>query len=343
MGLYLQNGYINQKWIEEQADKNNISFIVEIGGRQVGKTYGTLKLMLDENKKFILMRRTSSEMEFICNDINNPFKVFKGYDISVKKEGKYSGSIHKVTEDSDPEFIGSTMALSTIAKIRGFAGFMYSDVVFDEFIPENHVVKIKDEGDAFLNAYTTIAGAREELGEKPLRFWLLANPNNIDNAILRTLQISYKIEDMMLKGQEISILKDRGIMIILPNSDEIMKKRSTNSLFRAIGTDNKFSQMALGNEFSYNDSSDVRSFNLKEFKLLMTISNIAIYKHKAKNLFYASTIIMGQPKRDRVFSDTEKDTLFIKSNYPSLRAYYISGRFAFSDLTTKARILDIIF
>ena len=59
--LYLPSGYLNVPYIDSLADKHGISFVVLIGGRQVGKTYGTLKLMLDDNRRFILMRRTQAE------------------------------------------------------------------------------------------------------------------------------------------------------------------------------------------------------------------------------------------------------------------------------------------
>ena len=44
MKLYLDNGFLNQQSILDEAEKNNCAFIIEIGARQVGKTYGTLEL-----------------------------------------------------------------------------------------------------------------------------------------------------------------------------------------------------------------------------------------------------------------------------------------------------------
>lgn len=340
--LYLSSGYLNQRWVEEQADKHNISFIIEIGGRQVGKTFGTLQLMLQEDKRFILMRRTSTETDFICTDVNNPFTIFEEFNISLKKDSKYSASIYSNSEESDPQFIGSVMALSTVAKIRGFNGSIYTDLVFDEFIPENHVIKIKDEGDAFLNAVVTISGAREENGKKPLRVWLLANPNTISNPILQALNVSVKVEEMKLNGQEYSIMEDRGIMIILPKSEEILNKRKQNALFKAIGGANRFTGMALDNEFSYNDSSDVAHVNINDFKLSIVYDNIGIYMHKSKDVLYCTNYIRGSVKAERIYQDTEKDKIKITRDFPALRSYYIHKRMFFSDLTVKSRIVDII-
>lgn len=340
--LYLESGYLNQKYIEDLADKYNISFIVEIGARQVGKTYGALKLMLDEKKNFILMRRTMTELDFITKEVSHPFKAFKDYDVTVKKDSKYTGAIYNNIADSDPQFIGSCMALSTVAKIRGFNGLEYTDMVFDEFIPENHVTKIRDEGDAFTNAYVTIAGAREENGLKPLRCWLLANANTINNPILYSLNISEKIEKMKNNGQEFSILKDRGIIIILPDSKKITEKRSKTALYRAIGTASKFASMSLSNEFSYNDSTDIIRANIKEYKLKLVYDGIGIYVHKSKNIIFCTDFITGSVTADRNFTDSEKDKRYIRRTYNFIREAIIKRSIYYSNLTIKGIVLDMM-
>ena len=73
MKLYTPEGWLDTKHIEEVADKNDISFIIIIGKRQVGKTYGVLKLMLDEDKRFIFMRRVKVELEMLEKNVNSPF------------------------------------------------------------------------------------------------------------------------------------------------------------------------------------------------------------------------------------------------------------------------------
>jgi hypothetical protein len=63
MNIYTPAGWLDAPHIEEVADRNNISFIVIIGKRQIGKTYNVLKLMLDEHKTFILLRGVKTEMD----------------------------------------------------------------------------------------------------------------------------------------------------------------------------------------------------------------------------------------------------------------------------------------
>lgn len=337
MALYLSSGYLNQHWIQQQADINGISFIVEIGGRQVGKTYGTLNLMLEEKRKFILMRRTQTETDFICNDINNPFTVFNR-DISVKRDTKYTARISENLEDGS-ELLGSVMALSTIAKIRGFNGSSYTDLVFDEFIPENHVIKIRDEGDAFLNALVTISGNREIEGKVPLRVWLLANANTIASPILSALNIQSKVEQMMNAGQEVSIMADRGIMIILPHSDDIMRKRKQTALIRAIKGDSKFTEMAFDNKFSYNDASNIMSVNLQEYApVFALIGRYTVYKHKSRPICYVS----NYRRCHNNINGTDRELTDIKHKYPNLRSLYYNGCIYFANLVVKESFVDTV-
>lgn len=100
---------------------------------------------------------------------------------------------------------GIAMSLSRVAKIRGFNGSDFMDLVFDEFIPERIVVKRKNEGEAFLNAYTTINGNRELKGRAPLKAWLLANANDFESPILSALELTGAVEKMARTGQEYMI------------------------------------------------------------------------------------------------------------------------------------------
>lgn len=337
--LYLPNGYLNQRWINSTADQLGISFIIEIGGRQVGKTFGTLQLMLDLDKKFILMRRTKTELKYVCKDIINPFRPIPGYNVKIKDADEYSASIYKEYANADPELIGMVLSLSTVSKVRGFNGQEFTDLIYDEFIPESHVVKIKNEGEAFLNAHVTINGAREENGLPPLKTWLLANPNTINSPILSALNLSNKIEEMTYKGQELSILPERGVIIVMPKSPEIMEKRKKSSLYKLIGNNSNFAKMSLGNEFSYNDMSDIGHVHLKEYKLYLQIGAVNIYKHKSRDVLYVTDFLSGQCNYS--FEGTDSDRLYVRRNFPYLREYYIQRRIIFSDMNIKQKFIDL--
>lgn len=351
MNIYTRDGWLDAKHIEEVADRNNIAFIVIIGKRQIGKTYGVLKLMLDSDKRFILLRGMRTELEMLERNVNSPFEKIKGYEgkILFEKNSDYTAEIIRqdIKEDEDGEshientMIGMGAALSSVGRIRGFNGDLFSDVVFDEAIPESHLLKVRHGGDAFLNMYTTVAGNRELEGRPPLRVWLLANSNNLDSEILDALEITDIVERMSLKGEESRIIKERGIMILLPDSRAITEKRKKLALHRAIGGESKFAKMAYGNEFAYNDYTDVGTKPLAEYKPIILITGIGtVYLHKSDKTLY---ITGGNDKNARhKYNESEYSKNKFIRDFPEIKAAFMRGRITFTNMTVKNAFLHYI-
>lgn len=346
MNIYTDAGWLDAPHIEEVADRNDISFIVIIGKRQIGKTYNILKLMLDENKTFILLRGVKTELDMLKRNVNSPFEKIKGYEsrIVFDSETEYTATISRLdTDDEGNEIkhtIGMAAALSSIGRIRGFNGDIYSDIVYDEFIPESHLLKVRHGDDAFNNMYTTVAGNRELEGRKPLRVWLLANSNNLDNDILKALNITDVVERMSLRGEESRIIKDRGIMILLPDSKVITKKRKQTALYRAIGGDSKFSKMAYENAFAYNDYSDVGSKPLQEYKPIIAAGAMTIHLHKSEKTLYITDAM--NCKSPHTYTDTDYGRMKFIKDYPEIKAVYLRGRITFQSMTVKNYFLEFI-
>ena len=340
MRLYDNQGWLDIRHIEEIADKNAISFIVIIGKRQVGKTYGVLKHMLDSDRRFILLRGMKTELEMLERNVNSPFEKIHGYEgiISFSKDSEYTANIKRLGDDESYINIGMGAALSSIGRIRGFNGDLYTDVVYDEFIPESHLLKVRHAGDAFTNMYTTVNGNRELEGRPALRCWLLANSNNLDNEILDTLQITDIIERMSLRGTESVILTDRGIMILLPDSTQITEKRKQTALFRAINKNSKFARMAFDNEFAYNDYSDVYSKPIQEYRPIFTFGDNVLHLHKNDKTLYITSRYGTKCKEN--YSDSDYDKMVLRRKYPELKAAYMDGRIIFQNMTVKNRFLN---
>lgn len=158
--LYTEEGWVN---IPALSCVNAWCYVI-IGKRQVGKTYGTLKHMLRQGTPFVYMRRTETEFAAIVSDDSlNPFNPFEvdGLPVGIVKNGKISYAIGEMEQDENgnaqmTKKLGLGLTLTSISRIRGFDGSIYTDIVYDEFIPERIVVQRKAEGDALLNAYVTL-------------------------------------------------------------------------------------------------------------------------------------------------------------------------------------------
>ena len=142
MNLYTKDGWLDVPHIAEVADRNAINFIIIIGKRQVGKTYGVLKYMIDEDKRFLLMRRVKVELEMLEKNVNSPFeKIYPGR-VSFSKESEYTAAIERIDKGAEGDTItriATGAALSTVGNIRGFNGDLYTDWIFDEFLNRNEI------------------------------------------------------------------------------------------------------------------------------------------------------------------------------------------------------------
>lgn len=346
MNIYTKEGWLDVPHIEQIANRNDIAFIVIIGKRQVGKTYGVLKLMLDEDKRFILLRGMKTELEMLERNVNSPFEKIEGYKekITFSKDSDYTATITRTVIDPGgeelKENIGMAAALSSIGRIRGFNGDQYTDVVYDEFIPESHLLKVRHGDDAFNNMYTTIAGNRELEGKPPLRVWLLANSNNLDSDILNALQITDIVERMSLRGEESRILKERGIMILLPDSRTIINKRKQTALYRAIGGDSKFSKMAYEGEFAYNDYTDVANKPLQEYKPIIELAGLILHLHKNDKSVYVTEHY--NVKCRHVYDNSDYSKMKLIRDFPEIKAGYLRGRYTFQSMKVKNAFLKYL-
>lgn len=286
MGIYLSSGYVDISKILQYRQPFN--FI--IGGRGTGKTYGALKNAYESDTRFMLMRRTQAQCDLINKPEFNPYKAVCediSADIKVKSISKYNALIYEdLGEDLEPKTLGYTCALSTIANMRGFDASDVKLLIYDEFIPERHERVLKNEGTAFLNAYETINRNREIKGQEPLQVLCMANAFNIANAIFLELGLVGIAEKMQQKDQELYIDKTRGILIAMLNNSKISKKKSDTVLYRL--SSGSYADMALSNDFAYNDDSGIKSLPLSEHRLICTVGEISIYKHKSKRQFYVS-------------------------------------------------------
>ena len=79
-----------------------VTFVYILGARGIGKTYGALKYMIEEDRQFILMRRTQTQADLISNESFTPIKsVFNDMELAYKvnKISKQTGAIYYDPEE----------------------------------------------------------------------------------------------------------------------------------------------------------------------------------------------------------------------------------------------------
>lgn len=323
MNIY-KNNYLDMAKIIEL----DYTFIFVIGGRGTGKTYGALDYVIKNNIPTILMRRTQSQLDVInktdfapirpiCIDMNMEYHVRS---ISKQSSGYY------LADDNLPLII--TVAVSTIANMRGFDASDRKIIIYDEFIPEKHERVIKNEAEAVLNAYETINRNRELKGARPVKLLALANSNDIMNELFIYLKLIEPVSRMLKNGKEYYFDEERSIAIIMPNKSPISDKKAETSLYKLAGN-GEFRDMALSNQFRNSESDLVVSKSLKEFILLYTIGELNIYEHKSSKLIYCSLHHSGTPRKEYVYKDSElkfirRDLLIFLKKYLQKNIYFES-------------------
>lgn len=301
MKLYQDNGYVNIKAIKDL----NLPFNFIVGGRGTGKTYTALKEQYESGEMFMLMRRTQTQLDTIGRKDFSPFKTLNrdlDINVGIVQVSKYNGAFYNMVEGDKPGTlvpnglpIGYTCALSTVANLRGFDAQDVQTLIYDEFIPEHHERPIKNEGQAFLNAYETINRNRELFGKKPLTVLALANANDLANPLFLELGIATKAEQMIKNGKEMSIDERRGIGLFMLQNSPVSKEKRKTALYRLTENSN-FTAMSIDNIFAHDTGSIITSSNLKQYKPIVAIGELCIYKHKANRHYYCSTHISGAPE-----------------------------------------------
>lgn len=268
-------------------------FVLAIGGRGIGKTYGVMLELYKREIPFIYMRRTQSQLDAVTIPALNPFNQINrdnGYNVVAEKMGKYTvGFYNGVMDDEgktraagDPFAIG--IALSTFASIRGMSAERFEVLLFDEIIPERHEKAFKEEELAFANALESLNRNRELTGRDPLKVIMLSNSNTLNSRIIAALGCTDELERMTKKGIDYKIYNN-DLAIFRYMDSPISAKKKDTALYRVIkNTD--FQGMALNNDFSQADFEFVKQKPLNEYNMIVSIGDCTICKHKSNSEYY---------------------------------------------------------
>lgn len=311
------------------------ALLIAIGGRGIGKTYSALSLLLEEqDKRFIYMRNTVTQLDECCGEFGNPFKRWAadhGRVVYMEKE-KNHALIYEETEEGN-KVIGYGVALSTFENLRGVDLSDVDYVLFDEFIERKKFNF--DQFTSFIHFYETVNRNRELLGEAALKCILLSNSQKLDNPILAGYGLIPVIENMIRSGQK--KYRNMGITVLLPES-EISELKAQTENYKLING-SKIADENLRNKFAFDSFYGIVKRNIREYLCVCCIDGIYIYKHKSNSKYYACMIRSDNVKE---FDSKDNRVIFYRTYGRFLELAAAKGTLEYSDFVTKTKLFDIL-
>lgn len=313
--LYTEEGWINWDYIINA----NCAFNTIVGARGTGKTYGLFKWLIEHKEKFIYLRRLKTQLDECKRSEGNPFKKIDiDWDLDIKPYPLSGGVIFK-SGGKNGDVVAMGQALSVVANIRGIDFSDYNYIVFDEFISSEGEREIKNEFSAFLNFYETVNRNRELQGKKAVQCFMLGNANKLANPYFvgwRMLKTAIK---MINKKQSIYKAYDGTRQHIFIIDSPISERKKDTVLYS--NSDKDFLDMAINNVFRI-DNTKIKSEKLIEYKHIVSIGEIGIYKHKTKKQYYVSATI----DKTIYYEPYGIMLKMFQRDYFILRAYYMTHK-----------------
>lgn len=322
--------------VYEIVSQSDYFFYLFIGGRGIGKTYSMLKNSYLNNEYILYLRRTQTELENTVNEINNPYRAIninEGLNISVKAAG--DNMVILSTEEDNDKIIGVCCALSTAGKTRSMDFSQVTMIIFDEFINTSPINNLKREDELLFNLIETVSRNRELEGKEPVKIVLLSNANTLDSGIIRSLKLADEISKMKIENRKLYTDEERGIYLELLDNKKVKDLKMKTRLYRLTkGT--SFYDMALENEFTSDYFGDVKKINYNELQPVVEYDHIYFYRHKSKDIMFAT-------RRKANCEHYDKNTLqAFKRTYGYMMDYYISsGLMFYADYNIKLEVLHI--
>lgn len=329
MNLYLESGYLDMESIIESG----YPFIFVPAARGTGKTYGTLKHHLQMGNKILLIRRTKTEAELQAKMESTAYKaVFD--DLGIDEWGcTPCGSAGYGTvqmRQGDEDFtVAYVSALNTFANIRGIDFSDVDYIVFDEFIAEPHVRKIKNEGMALANLYESVNRNRELQGRPPVQLLCLANSVNMANDTFMYFNLIESAEHMLQEGIEWMELGNK--LLIIPQHSPISEQKAETALYKAVSSE--FADMAIKNKFILNDFTYVQRRSLAEYNCIYIVGDLCMYQHKSRQEFYVS---FSKGKTKEVYTNGYADLQRFRRERWRFAGYYLDGMIRFENYRAVA-------
>ena len=329
MELYLPNNYLNMAGILRDPHP----FIIVVGARGTGKTYGALTGALDQDLKFIYFRRTQKIIDAVTDPALHIFKRINQDRQRDIQPGRSSGLVRFMEKET---CVGYAAGLSTFANVRGFDGSDIDLIIYDEFIPEPTERVMFNAYTALLNAVETIGRNRELEGRPPVKTLLLSNSDLIYSDIVTGLKIGDRLLAMQESGVEMLDVSPE-LLIIRPTGEAFREQKRDTALYR-LTSGQSYAAVALDNAFPIEDRERIKNRPLAEYRPLAAIGGICLYKHKSGGSYYVTDKITGAPKL--YASDPADEKRFVREWLPVWRAH-LKRKVFFSGIDVQTRFKQL--
>lgn len=324
--IFLSSGYLNFDYIASLG----ATFNIIVGGRGTGKTFSSLKFMIENHRRFIFMRKNQVQLDMVSKKGFTPFEpLINELNLPIET-APMGGKVTRVTVGNDD--IGYMIALSAISSIRGFDASLVQDIIYDEFIHELHEKPMRAEFEALANAYETINRNRELKGFPPVKLYLLANSNSLDSDILLGFKIIETLRRMRRKQKTIFLDQKRSLLVIDLWASPISQAKKDTALYK-LTKGSEFYDMALENDFSHDRTDKIKSMPLIEYKIDIEVGELCFYKHKSKREYYITKTRMGTPKE--VINPSGEGRKRLIRKYDRYYKAFINDAVKFENMTCK--------
>ncbi len=321
--------------------------------RGPGKTYSTLRYMVEHGCKFVFLKRTIEDIKMLCAtgsrkgidfDIS-PFVPLNrdfGWNIHPVHILKGIAGFYRFDDEGKPagDPLGYCAALSAAKDIKGFDMSEADYLIFDEFIPKKHERLNRNEGEQMLDIYMTIRRDRLLRGRSELKLICLANATSVSNPVFITLDVVDQAVSMDVRNEEYNFIQDRRILMHNLPSDKYTVETERSGIELAMsGTE--WAEMAFGGHFAYDDFSSVRHQRMKGYSPLCsyTYKQKTVYIYCKDGYYYASRS-PAKVKYQYNLSRENEQKKFWYDFVSDLRDETIEDRFVFEDFTMYDLIVN---
>ena len=320
--------------ISQRAEKlRALNFI--IGGRGIGKTYGTIDFLVSSGETFLYLRNTETQLQECATEFGNPFKRWNldhNRDIRILQQRKHC-MIYDFENPEKPKLIGYAAALSTFENMRGVDLSDVKHVIFDEFV-ERRTLSFP-QFETFANFYETVNRNREITGGGPLRVYLLSNAQRLDNPIMAGYGVIPIIEQMIKSGRD-EWYNDL-LYINLPKSEVSAAKAETAHYKLTKGS--SYYNEAIENQFAFDSFHGVVKRNIQEYVPVLAMDDWYLWRHKSNGKYY---ICRTASNKVPVFTSKDNRMAFMSQYAMTLRMAYAAGNIEFSEYLLKSQIINNI-